>query len=48
VVERVDRLLIREGAENPAADVAGQDLRRQEDDDAEQEQRDEAEGDALC
>jgi hypothetical protein len=47
VVHRVDRRLIGERAEDPASDVAGQHLRGQEDDDAEQKQRDEAERDAF-
>ena len=45
VVQRVDRLLVGERAEDVAGDVAGQHLGGDEDDDAEDEQRDEAEQD---
>ena len=44
-VQRVDRRLVGERAEDVAADVAGQHLGADEDDDAEDEQRDDAEQD---
>ena len=47
MVELVDRLLRREGAENLTTDVAGQHVRQREDDDRQQEQRDDRQRDAT-
>ena len=47
LVEVVDVLLAREGAEHVAPDVSRQHLRRREDDDAEQEERDQRVGEPL-
>ena len=47
LVQQVDGPLVRERAEDRAARVAGQELRRREDDDAEQDERDRREGEAL-
>ena len=46
-VEGVDRRLVGERAEDPAGDVAGQDLRADEDDHAQQEERDDREARAA-